>query len=193
MWSLVLFLTANWPEIWHYANNNNNNHASAEKTSSNRRSFVRSLRFTRNSQNIELSDRNTSMSTNASAINPISAHATANHVNMNSRGASTSVAAGNNSRFTPPREEEEHVQLNIALQKEIVHFTGLGIQRAAQQTSLQQQLHRQAGTRAQNAGIGNLDSSNADHSLDVSEEGDQRSTRSFFVSVFDICFSFNTN
>lgn len=30
----------------------------------------------------------------------------------------------------PPKEEEEQVQLNVALQAEIVNFTALGIQRA---------------------------------------------------------------
>lgn len=37
---------------------------------------------------------------------------------------------GNNSYNTPPKEEEEQVQLNIALQREIVNFTAHGIQRA---------------------------------------------------------------
>ncbi len=35
-----------------------------------------------------------------------------------------------------PKEEQELVQLNIVLQKEIVRFTGLGIQKAAREISV---------------------------------------------------------
>lgn len=36
----------------------------------------------------------------------------------------------------PPKEEEEQVQLNIALQREIVNFTALGIQRSVRDMDL---------------------------------------------------------
>jgi hypothetical protein len=47
---------------------------------------------------------------------------------------SLSVAAGTSELMqSPPKEEEELVQLNIALQKEIVRFTAIGIQRAVKE------------------------------------------------------------
>lgn len=36
----------------------------------------------------------------------------------------------------PPKEAQELVQLNIVLQKEIVRFTGLGIQKAAREINV---------------------------------------------------------
>jgi hypothetical protein len=47
---------------------------------------------------------------------------------VNSQDKNTSN--NNNNQYVPPKEEEEQVQLNIALQREIVNFTALGIQRS---------------------------------------------------------------
>ena len=46
----------------------------------------------------------------------------------------TSTTDGTHS--VPPKEEQELVQLNIVLQKEIVRFTGLGIQKAAREINV---------------------------------------------------------
>lgn len=44
----------------------------------------------------------------------------------------------------PPKEEEEQVQLNIALQREIVNFTALGIQRSVRDMDLFQKQDRRS-------------------------------------------------
>lgn len=53
----------------------------------------------------------------------------------------------------PPNEEQELVQLNIALQKEIVRFTGLGIQKAVREID---EILQAQSSASRSTGTGNI-------------------------------------
>jgi hypothetical protein len=75
----------------------------------------------------------------------------------------------------PPKEEEELVQLNIALQKEIVKFTAVGIQRAVRE--IDDLIYQQA--------------SSSSHGGSTSRTSSLATSFNFFVSfVFLIFFTF---
>ena len=103
IWSLGIFLIANWFEIYDYFNHSDST-IDYFKTDTLNQQFVNS--------NSHLNISN--LSNLSAAIKP-------------REGSASFEMRRSSLRNIPTKEEDERVQLNVALQKEIVKFTGLGI------------------------------------------------------------------
>lgn len=189
---MVVFLTANWYEISLYLESQKSG-GSAIQGGSNRRNTADSSLVADIQSAVEGStggeegiDRVTIgnedfTSERATTSRPLTMRRSTRKsagVGLGGQSSTASMA------LLPPSAEEERVQLNVALQKEIVRFTGKGIQKAAKS---QKEVHEaEAAGRA----IGHHHSNSVNNnrmgsmsSVDLQRGSQGGSSGSFFVRI----------